>query len=302
MRIILATIGIVAISCLYSCQKELSEKPPKLDTTSTNSSSSNGSNRLSYGDSIFYLKNQSGNYLVLPVSVPSGTGYFSANPLGLIIDSLTGRINVTQSETGLRYKIYCFTNTGQVLDSTKIVISGIDYADSIYRIQATANVYDTAFPIYNAKANPPLPCSDDDDDGEDDDGCIFDETDLNDDGNDDIPGVIQEKLLVDNKKGTIDVEASYHAGVFGSNPVNGATKDFTFYYRINDASNRALNKITVRLYHFNTINDIPQWLIDELNRRKNLSTQVNSRPSNNSRVVSYEFGPKRPPIIIIVSS
>lgn len=304
MRTILGLVSIVACLTIYSCQKELTEKPLKEVPGIANPSSSNSS-RLSYGDSVFYLKNQPGNYLILPVSIPAGQGYFSANPWGLVIDSTTGRINVTQSETGLRYKVYFFNTAGQVQDSTKIVISGIDYIDSIYRIQAT-NVYDTAFPLYNAKTNPPLPCSDDDDDddgdGDDDDGCIFDETDLDDDGNDDIPGVIQEKLLVDTKKGTIDVEASYHAGVFGSNPVNGATKDFTFYYRINDASNRALNKITVRLYHFNTVNDIPQWLLDELNKRKNISTQVNSRPSNTSRTESYEFGPKRPPIIVIVSS
>jgi hypothetical protein len=293
------------ITTFYSCQKEVSqynqEKQPKSESANSNITSTNPG--LSYGDTLFFLKNQPGDYTILPISKPAVTGYFKVIPLGLVLDSLTGQINVTQSETGLRYKVFYLDASGQPVDSLKLVISGIDYTDSIYQIQTTTSAYDTAFPIYNARPEIQLPCNEDDDD--EDFACTFDETDLNGDGNDDIPGVNQDKLLVNTKTGIIDVEASFHAGVFASNPANGATKDFTFYYRIYDASNRALNKITVRLYRFYSVNDIPQWLLDELNRRKNLSNSVNSSsPATNNAVgfEAFKAAPRRPPIIIIVSS
>ena len=283
--------------------------------------------RLSYGDTIFYLKNQHVDYSILPFSKPNTPGYFKANPLGLVLDSITGRINVTQSETGLRYKVYYLSPTDERIDSVKLVISGIDYADGIYELRSTPVAYDTAFPIYNARPKLPLPCPSDDDDDDDDDGgddddqdCVFDETDLNNDGNDDVPGVIQDKLLIDIKQGTIDLEASFHAGVFGSSdPANGVTKDFTLYYRLNDSSNRALNKIIVRLYHFKKRSDIPHWLLNELNNKNNLAAEINSgvsfyndtpnslsgnsiqSPSSANSTTSVVSKPKRPPLIIIVS-
>lgn len=321
----------MALCTLWACQKTVIKDPQLLDNeraNSTQSSNSTANPGLSYGDTLFFLKNQPGNYSVLPVSKPAASGIFKSIPMGLALDSVTGLINVTQSETGIRYKVYYVGANATALDSVKLVISGIDYKDAIYEIASTPNAYDTAFPIYNARPELVLPCGDDDedDDGDlddDDNQCVFDETDLNDDGNDDIPGVIQDKLLVDIKKGTIDVEASFHAGIFGSsNPANGISKDFTFYYRLQDASNRALNKITVRVYHYRTRSDIPQALLDTINIRNQISTAVNSRaiirPSNavsqanianqgygNSAAIErlefYESKPKRPPLIIIVS-
>jgi hypothetical protein len=312
---------------LSACQKTISEGEPATDNEVT-SPGSTVTPRLSYGDTLFYLKNQPGNYTIRPVSKPAAPGYFRSIPLGLALDSVSGNINITQSETGIRYKIYYIGVNGNALDSVKLVVSGIDYTDAIYQIARTPNAYDTAFPIYNAIPSLALPCGDDDEDGDgdlddDDNQCVFDETDLDDDGNDDIPGVIQDKLLVDIKKGTIDVEASFHAGIFGSsNPANGATKDFTFYYRLQDASNRALNKITVRVYHFETVSAIPQALLDTLNLRSQISAAVNSRmisggsagrdlqqgqgskDSFGESLAYFDYyyrKPKRPPIIIIVS-
>jgi hypothetical protein len=134
--------------------------------------------------------------------------------------------------------------------------------------------------------------------------------------------------LVDEKKGTIDLEASFHAGLFGSsNPANGVVKTLTFYYRLQDASNRALNKITVRVYHYKKLVNVPQALLDTLNQRANISNNVNMRQggslvssSNGSnyganhpvgneplnfadRTSLSELGtkPKRPPIIVVLS-
>lgn len=320
-------LAIVSTLLITGCQKDMLD--PGTENSAVNSDSNNNTPRsnirLSYGDSLFNLKYQPGNYTILPVTKPADSGYFKAIPAGLSIDSLSGRINITQSETGLRYKVYYLSPNGTRLDSVKLVVSGIDYQDAIVELASTPSEYDTSFPIYNARPELSLPCgnTDIDDDGgldDDDNGCVFDETDLDEDGNDDIAGVIQDKLLVDIKKGTIDLEASFQAGVFGSSePSNGLSKDFTFYYRLMDSSKRALNKITIRLYHFKKRSDIPQSLLDILNERKQLTVSINSkanngggspgigRATNNTQSVismdTFEFKarPKRPPIIIIVS-
>jgi hypothetical protein len=263
--------------------------------------------RLSYGDSIIFKQGSNTNYTVLPVSAPAGAGYYRAIPAGLSIDSLTGRINPALSESGVRYKVYKIFNSGVRADSCRIIISGIDYEDGIYELASTPNNYDTAFPVYNALPTNLMPCSEDDDD--EDDGCTFDETDIDGDGNDDLPGVIQDKLMVNTKTGTLDLEASFHAGLFGSsNPGNGIKKDLTMYYRLNDASNRALHKIDLRIYHFNKRTDIPDSLIKFLNKRKNYTNNsVNARAVGSQTSltadVSYtlEARPKRPPVIIICS-
>jgi hypothetical protein len=294
---------LMAAFFLVACQKESAET--LLEPTTGDSSKVIA--RLSYGDSLFFPKNQTAAYTVLPVSKPNVSGYFKSIPVGLSLDSATGRINITQSVSGVRYKIfYLSAATALPVDSVKIVISGIDYYDDIYEIATTTNTYDTSFPIYNAKRSAVLPCGDDDEDGDgdlddDDNGCVFDETDLNNDGNDDIAGVIQDKLLVDTKKGTIDVEASFHAGVFGStNPANGVRKDFTFYYRLQDASNLALQKIDVRLYHYKRRSDIPQWLLNEMQVRSDYLANINARGYEAGRLIQY-FS-KRPPLIVVVSS
>ncbi len=325
----LVILGSIIPLLFIGCQKDTTDLETKNESDErVNQANANTNSRLSYGDTLFFLKNLTGNYIIQPITKPAATGYFKAVPKGLSLDSVTGKINVTQSERGLRYKVYYVSPALTLLDSVKLVISGIDYKDAIYEIAATPNAYDTAFPIYNARPEIQLPCGDDDedDDGDiddDDNACVFDETDLDNDGNDDITGVIQDKLLVDIKKGTIDAEASFHAGVFGSsNPANGLTKNFTFYYRLQDASNRALNKITVQLYHYRKRSDIPQSLLNTIAERNNIAATVNSRTNNTvsgspvlgqateeqnftngliSGRLEYSYKPKRPPIIIIVS-
>jgi hypothetical protein len=255
--------------------------------------------RLSYGDTLFYNQVQN-DKLVNVVTKPAGTVKYKSIPGGMMIDSVSGRINVTKSESGVRYKVFALNSSGIILDSVKIVISGVDYKDEIFEIARTPNTYDTSFPIYNASPGLAPPCSDDDDD--EDFGCTFDETDLNNDGNDDIPGVNQDKLLINTKTGTIDLEASFHAGIFGSsNPANGTRKDFLMYYRLFDASNRALQKINIRVYYYDRKTDIPQSLLNELAQRNNQQSAVNARTID----LSYSFyesfeKPKRPPILIIV--
>lgn len=320
----------MALILLLGCQKDLTDETQDTQPPGSPEAGSPAV-RLRYADSLFYKNNAAGDYLILPISRPGAAGYIKSIPAGLIIDSTTGRINISQSESGLLYKIFYVTNAGQVIDSTKLTISGIDYRDAIVEISATPIAYDTVFPVYNARVGNVLPCGDDDEDNDgdiddDDNGCVFDETDLNGDGNDDIAGAIQDKLLVDIKKGSIDIEASFRAGIFGSSdPANGLSKDFTINYRLQDASNKALNQITVRVYHFKKRSDIPQALLDTINGRADLLNTVQtgrminqtgpgpsfsgSTGSTSARVQFTDrftinelaAKPKRPPVIIIVS-
>lgn len=320
---------LMALILLLGCQKDLTEETTDTLPPGTPEAGAPAV-RLRYADSLFHKNNVSGDYLILPVSRPAVTGYLKSIPAGLVMDSTTGRINITKSEAGLLYKIFYISAAGQVLDSTKLTISGIDYRDAIVEISATPSAYDTVFPVYNARVGAVLPCGDDDEDNDgdiddDDNGCVFDETDLDGDGNDDIPGAIQDKLLVDIKKGSIDVEASFRAGIFGSSdPANGLSKDFTIYYRLQDISNKALSKITVRVYHFKKRSDIPQALLDTISGRADLLGAVQSGRIAQQVGPSPSFGqatgssarvqftdrftinelaakPKRPPVIIIVS-
>jgi hypothetical protein len=293
---------------LTACQKNLEDSFLKKEGSATSMNSS--APTFSYGASIFFLKPSGATYNILPKVKPNVPGVFKSIPKGLALDSVTGRININRSLSGLKYKVY-YTGPGSLLlDSTSLVISGIDYADSIYVLNNTPNAYDTAFPIYNANKNLALPCGSGDDDNEN--LCVFDETDLNNDGNDDIAGVNQQKLLVNEKTGTIDVEASFHAGIFGSsNPANGTRKDFKFFYRLNDASGRALNNITVRVFYYNKKSDVPASLIRQIRDRKWVDQRVNLSPLPGQTMLNIEESayimdfasytkPRRPPIIVII--
>lgn len=286
---------VVLIVSIAACRKTTETVA---DENNNNDSLQPQSGRLAYADTLFYNRPLSADTFAAVVSQPAGTVVFKSIPGGLVIDSVTGRINISKSESGIRYKVFAVNQQGLAIDSVKLVLSGIDYADGIYNLDATPVAYDTAFPIYNATPGLALPCDDDDDDEQD--LCVFDETDLDGDGNDDINGVIQDKLLVDIKRGTIDLEASFRAGLFGSsNPANGSLKNLTMYYRLGDASNKALQKIQLQVYYFRTTTDIPQSLLNELNIRRNQSTQVNGRFTRTAEFESY-LKPKRPPILIIV--
>ncbi len=272
---------------------------------------------LRYADTLFF-KQPGTTFSINPVSKPAEAGYFKAIPLGLVMDSLSGRININESEGGIRYKIYYISTDQQtVLDSVKLVVSGIDYRDSIYTLNAATALI--ANPIYNADPTQPLPCADDnDDEGNDDNDCEFDEKDTDDDGDDELPGVNNDGCKVDVDNGVIDLAASFADGFLGNNPVNGTTRDFEFFYRITDVSNRSLQAITVRFYYFESRAAIPASLLAELGNRDAQARDVLLRnrdrfiqaPVVNSSLATGAAGimrvasdissrPKRPPIIIL---
>lgn len=308
---------ILSFAIMIQACKKTADNPDSEKAWADTEEAGTATRRLLYSDSIFY-RPVSGNLIVRPVSRPRGTGYYKCIPSGLALDSATGRVNVKLSQSGIRYKIYYVSFAGIKRDSTKMIISGIDYMDGIYTL---ANGQDTAFPSYNANPGAALPCTDDDEEEEDDDdGCEFDETDLDDDGDDDVTGVDDDKLFVSKRLGTIDLEASLDSGLLGANPTNGATGDFLFYYRLADLSNKALQSIKVRVYFYQTVADIPQALLDTINFRNQQYQQVNNLfqaggiigtasmsvasagsdtiTADQQHIATYAR-PKRPPVIII---
>jgi hypothetical protein len=248
--------------------------------------------QLSYGDSIFYVKDGEDENIVHPMGTLHGK--FSGFPEGIEIDELTGTINVDKSETGLRYRI-TFVPDDAPNDtlSTVVLLSGVSYLDKIYYIDQKQFKAD---PVYNGRTENALP----NDDGE----TLFDEG----------GGCNGEGVAVNVSDGSIDLAKTISNGVFGDVPKNGAQKEVELLYRISDKSNKALNKLKVKLYYFDTADDITQDLVAEMNERRDqhmfigLNTQPPFlevyHPQQNGLLVSNNgvlgTAKPRPPCIFLV--
>jgi len=209
-----------------------------------------------------------------PVNSP-GTGKYFAWPQGMVIDPNTGAINLTKSETGMQYAI------GFVKDGTtdtclqKLIVGGAAYMDSIYVI---ANGQTQAVPYF--EANPYLPsiCSGS--------GCAFDVT----------GSAAAKKVIVNTTSGVIDLKKTLNGtgllgGAFGLLPVSGSSITADIYYKLNDASNSALQHIAVQLEYYDSYSLLSGGLIG------NIVNKVNNVLSGN-RISNYAN--PRPPLIVIV--
>jgi hypothetical protein len=221
---------------------------------------------LNYGDSIIYLKTQSTDYIVYPSEYRAGT--YSGFPDGIEIDDNTGAINVSKSETGLRYRITHTAPDGTVT-KTMVVLSGITFTDKFYRLSQHDSV---AFPVYNASQLRTVPLA----------GSAFDE------GN----GANSGGCSVQTINGQINLAQSVRNGIFGNTPQNDVRKDFDIAYRLNDGSDKTLNKLRVRLYYYNSMADVAPDLLQTLQDRidQGVFLRVNglARP--------------RPPCVIIIAN
>lgn len=236
---------------------------------------------LSYGSSILYLKNQASDYIVYPTQSRAGT--YVGFPEGIEIDDNTGAINVTDSESGLKYRITHTAPNGDTT-STVVLISGLQFADKFYRFSQNDTI---ALPIYNGSPANPVPLS----------GSSFDENNLANTGG----------CSVKTTNGQINLAQTVRNGVFGSTPQNDVRRDFDIEYRLNDPSGKALNKIRVRLYWYNTINDVPADLWQILNDRQSqgvfigLKYQLPEGMVYTARTASSSAVAKpRPPCVILI--
>src|SRR5947209_10034968 len=113
-------------------------------------------NQFGYGDSVFYLRTN--DYTISPVNATSGT--YTAFPDNLLIDNATGAITIAlkgkdgQSQTGLKYMISFRSSSGDFVDSTSIIIAGINYLDGCHYLPQNDSLVS---PTYNADAYLLLP-------------------------------------------------------------------------------------------------------------------------------------------------
>jgi len=261
---ILVAVLFNASCCLLSSKKDAGEPAGPYD--------------LNYGDSILYLRPSAGDYIVYPTSSRAGT--YSGFPEGIEIDDKTGAINVSKSETGLRYRITHTASDGTVT-KTLVVLSGITFKDHFYRLSTGDSV---ANPIYNSDPNRLLPLT----------GSSFDEGNVANTGG----------CSVKTDNGKINLKETIRNGVFGSPPRNYAQQTFEIKYKINDASGKTENKLKVLLYWYNTMADVPQYLWDILNDRTTQGVFLRNSRSVNTDItgITTQAAKPRPPCVIIIAN
>ena len=218
------TLMMVVALLMGACQSSLVEPVISLQSSSNFTDSS-----LSYGKPVVYLSN-GGSNLLTPASIPVIGGTFSAVPKGLVIDSLTGVVNMTNSETGMWFTVK-YTHNGQTWQ-TPLMISGIDYRNKFAMPGTTTYLT----PVYNADTTKTLP------------SATFS-----------VPG--NSNVVIDPLTGAVNVNQSIaNAGL-----TLGQMMEFTIHYTLSDSSNQAPNKIKMQLYRYYSMNDVPQWLKNKIN-------------------------------------
>ncbi|HWK03271.1 MAG TPA: hypothetical protein VNS58_06550 [Puia sp.] len=289
-------LGLVLCLTVLACKKSLSPVPQpagqtpqdstvtpivKPDSTATQTPPypqtpvSGCSYAPNYGDSIIYPQPvTSQDYIVSPVNNP-GPGKYLSWPIGLVIDSLTGAIDVTKSETGMKYAIGFVKNGTTDTCLNILIIGGAAYMDSVYVLSDGAT---TAVPYFEANPYLPAVCSGG--------GCTFDVT----------GSAANLRVIVNQSTGVIDLKktldgSSLLGGAFGLIPLNGVTVNVPIYYRLNDPSNNALQHINVQLIYYYSKSQIGQGLL------ANVLTKLDNLLAGN--LISTTSNP-RPPLVYIV--
>ena len=229
-----------------------------------------------YGDSIVYPQPASGNFYIYPQNTQGIQGTYLSWPGGLVLDSVTGVINLTQSQTGERYDIAFVQYGTRDTCISGLIVAGTAYMDSVYVLNQNKV---TAAPYFNANITAPSPCQNNNNNGNGN-GCQFDYTHT------------AKKLGVeiDNETGIIDIQKSVKK-IFGKNPVNGSTANVTIFYTLNDNSNNAPQQIPLQFVYYNHRSDIPAAVLATITNR-------NAGALNNQLL--SKGAKSRPPLIIIV--
>ncbi len=244
----LAGIVIIFICGVIACSKENTSN--RIQAAVVNSDSHGGGGPVNcdlfaYPDTIFYPQTSSSDYIVMPLNVQDGK--YGSFPDVMKIDRNSGAINITKSETGLKYIVWFIPNGTKDTCKKFVTISGINYTDSIFTL---ANQKSVSVPIYNANTQEPIACNG---------GCNFGQN------------LVSQGIAIDQSTGVLDLKQSLLNGALGKHPKNGTFKDFLMQYKIGDKSNDALNSISFRLYYYKLKSQIPDSLINVLNAK---SSQV----------------------------
>jgi hypothetical protein len=226
-----------------------------------------------YGDSIVYPQPPvSGDYYVNPINNQGVDGTYLSWPVGLTMNAKTGAIDLTRSETGQRYDV-AFVKSGTTDTClSHLIVAGAAYMDSVYVLAVSDT---TAKPYFNANPYGPPVCQ-----GTQGPGCQFDYNNY----------AHNQGIEIDQNTGFIDLQKTMKNSLFGLLPINGTTVNTTIYYKLNDNSNFAPQKIQLQLMFYNHKSDIPPSLLASItNKLLNALTDllISKAPST------------RPPIIII---
>jgi len=242
-------------------------------------------NAPDYGDSIVYLKpKSSGDFFANPVNNIGVDGTYFSWPEGLKINRNTGAINLSKSETGVRYNIAFIKKGTTDTCVSQLIVGGLTYLDGIYVLDQQDTL---SIPVFNANPLSSSICdASNDSDYPDNNGngnnkCAFDNN---------VPGqrANDQKLRVRTKSGIINLKKSVEDGLFGKNPQNGDTKKLQIRYQLNDASQKASQKISVQVIYYDRLTNIPLALQQEVAAKRN-------------NLFNYHIvkGKPRPPLLII---
>ena len=267
-RILSAFIAISTFSILlFACHKP-SDEPGEEVVPFPQNPIMNCPYAPDYGDTLICVPNGNGpDYIVSPVNNP-GPGKYYSWPMGMTIDRITGAINVTKSETGMRYMIGFVKQGTTDTCLTELVIAGLSYVDSVHVL---SDGQTSTLPYTNADVNLFSACASG--------NCQID-----------INGQVTNKNIAINKTtGEIDLQKTLDQGAFGLNPVNGDLIEVTLSYKINDGCTKGVQKMKLKFMYFNSKAQIDIALINEV-----LSKQASIRGGN----TNTSFKP-RPPLIII---
>jgi len=288
---------------LYSCQKTSPQADPSIslaaltvhraaDTTKIQDSLSNlpfpavSGNSAScpampiYGDTLIYPQpSASGDNILMPVNNP-GPGTYLAWPAGMVINHTTGAIDLSSSQTGMKYAIgFVAAGSSDTCIST-LILGGASYYDSIYVVSKGGIKAD---PYYDADPALGNYCSNGNGNGS---GCKFDIT----------GSAAAQNVVVNNSSGEIDLKNtldgnSKTGGVFGTNPTDGQTAIASIYYQLKKGSNNAVQRIDVEFVYYTSASSVPA----------SLQASVNTKLNNvlNGFMISTSATP-RPPLVIIV--
>lgn len=281
----------------YSCQKDLpadnnrtlrttlrsdstnqgdSTAPPPFPLKNLNSQQPASCPVLSlYGDTLVFPQPTATDDVITPVNGVGPGKYFSW-PAGMVINQTTGAINLTQSQSGMRYAVgFVPAGTTDTCIST-LIIAGAAYYDSLYVIGDTNSF--VAMPYFNADAGLNV-CTTPG-------ACTFD-----------YDGQAAKKgVFVDSSTGEIQITAITNGkgqlkGLFSGAIKNGATAVVNINYMINDGSHDAPQHINVKFEYYDTPAQIPPGQLNIM--------QSQTFNAMNDMLLSTSRNP-RPPVIIIV--
>lgn len=259
---------------------------PFMACRKSNDDAGGGTYELTYGTSVIYP--QGGDQLVFPVNPVNVKGEFSSFPDGLELDEETGGIDVSDSESGLRYRVTFTPDNGGTASTTTVLIAGINYLDNFHFLGSNDTISRV---MYNGSVNGAVPVSA---------GKTVFDVDL---------GCTNEGIAINRNDGTINLAQTIRNGFFGKHPDNDKREEFELEYMIDDNSKRKRQEIKIKLYYYNTINDVPADLRQLLKDREGSIIQEDgSAVPYNSTVSTAIAGLQadqgkarpRPPCIFII--